>query len=562
MATSGCPACLTHGVRHDGSSQGGFLCLLTHKQAFEGAETPYHVLEWKSFKLPRVARSFLAAEAQAAGSAADSVEFIVRFWNELMNAGLDLKTNLAMDTSSLQPVLITDAKALYDTYHRDAFNHGSNDKRTALEVKATRQQVESFGGKLKWVSSERQYGDGLTKLSARQLLADRLRHGAIRCPKQRHQRQETMTMASGTSSSPTGAATGCFDRFASGKLFSACAPALEFGLRVHGWCSILCCLLWTLCVGLVLVAWVVACFGVCELMLTAPSVFHRLLFGGHVLRVPGVLAAAALPVSNEAHAAEGRWPLLKMVVLLLAAFVLGAWFARRYYLKKIRNLERSVAEALSVQDQAVASMDLSHQRTYECQVANRELRGAMELQGEELALTRDRLRVAEERLAFFERGSISGVPLTEEEIAGRRLAMESEARSALADAKAILDRAMRELNEHARICPIRDEIFIAPRGRVWHLRPDCNVLVNQAHGERIYEWCTTCASMDITPNRLHPNTERTLADDIGMFLAHHGTVLYEARTKYELFLLPWMQGWFGPWPATMWAAGLVPEGQG
>ena len=45
-------------------------------------------------------------------------------------------------------------------------------------------------------------------------------------------------------------------------------------------------------------------------------------------------------------------------------------------------------------------MDLSHQRTYECQMANRELKGAMELQGEELDFTRDRLRVAEERVAF------------------------------------------------------------------------------------------------------------------------------------------------------------------
>ena len=67
------------------------------------------------------------------------------------------------------------------------------------------------------------------------------------------------------------------------------------------------------------------------------------------------------------------------MVLLLTAFVLGAWFTRRYYLKKIRNLERSVAETLSVQDQAVASMDLSHQRTYKCQVANREFRSAMDL---------------------------------------------------------------------------------------------------------------------------------------------------------------------------------------
>lgn len=51
-----------------------------------------------------------------------------------------------MDTSSLQLALITDAKALYDAYQRDAW---SNDKRTTLEVKVTRQHVESFGGKLK-----------------------------------------------------------------------------------------------------------------------------------------------------------------------------------------------------------------------------------------------------------------------------------------------------------------------------------------------------------------------------------------------------------------------------
>ena len=34
-------------------------------------------------------------------------------------------------------------------------------------------------GELRWVSSERQWADGLTKLSARQLLAGRLRHGRV-----------------------------------------------------------------------------------------------------------------------------------------------------------------------------------------------------------------------------------------------------------------------------------------------------------------------------------------------------------------------------------------------
>ena len=43
-----------------------------------------------------------------------------------------------------------------------------------------REQIESVEGKLKWISSERQFGDGFTKIAARQLLADRMRYGSIK----------------------------------------------------------------------------------------------------------------------------------------------------------------------------------------------------------------------------------------------------------------------------------------------------------------------------------------------------------------------------------------------
>ena len=80
----------------------------------------------------------------------------------------------------MSPTFITDAKALYDSYHRDTINHGAADKRTNLELRVIREQIESVGGTLRWISSERQFGDGFTKISARQLLADRLRHGAVK----------------------------------------------------------------------------------------------------------------------------------------------------------------------------------------------------------------------------------------------------------------------------------------------------------------------------------------------------------------------------------------------
>ena len=168
------------GVRHDQASQRGFVILLTNKSAFEGVETPYHVLEWRSFKLPRIARSSLSAEAQSAATAVDSTEFVVRFRHMIFNPQESLKDTLQVKNPTLSPTFITDAKALYDSYHRDAINHGATDKRTNLELRVIREQVEGINGVLKWISSERQFGDGLTKISARQLLCDRLRHGAIK----------------------------------------------------------------------------------------------------------------------------------------------------------------------------------------------------------------------------------------------------------------------------------------------------------------------------------------------------------------------------------------------
>jgi hypothetical protein len=91
-----------------------------------------------------------------------------------------LKDTLQVQNPSLSPTFFTDAKALYDSYHQDAINHGATDKCTNLELRVVREQVEKINEVLKWISSEHQFGDGLTKISARQLLCDRLRHGAIK----------------------------------------------------------------------------------------------------------------------------------------------------------------------------------------------------------------------------------------------------------------------------------------------------------------------------------------------------------------------------------------------
>ena len=73
-----------------------------------------------------------------------------------------------------------DAKALYDAALKENPAPSCQDKRTSLEVLNIRQRLTRMHGRWKWVSCERQIADGLTKVAARQLLADRLRRGVLR----------------------------------------------------------------------------------------------------------------------------------------------------------------------------------------------------------------------------------------------------------------------------------------------------------------------------------------------------------------------------------------------
>ena len=164
-----------HGVREDHTSQGGYIAFFATDEIFQG-EIHFHIIDWRSFKLPRVARSSLSAEAQACGQSSDMAEYVARFWSCMLRPTQNLRDHLD-ETSTLQPCLITDAKALYDSYHKESLAGASTvDKRTGLEIRVAKEQLTSLGGMLRWVSSERQYADGLTKMSTRALLAERIRY--------------------------------------------------------------------------------------------------------------------------------------------------------------------------------------------------------------------------------------------------------------------------------------------------------------------------------------------------------------------------------------------------
>ena len=96
-----------------------------------------------------------------------------------LKAFFDPKLDLNSPDAARLPhssALVVDAKALYDLLHQDELQARLGaEKRTAVEVLVTKQRLVEASAVPRWVSSERQLADGLTKESATQLFADRLR---------------------------------------------------------------------------------------------------------------------------------------------------------------------------------------------------------------------------------------------------------------------------------------------------------------------------------------------------------------------------------------------------
>ena len=177
-------------------SDASFACrsdLSVDKTVAKGEQGHYNVLDWRSWKLARVSRSTLAAESQAASEAADSLLFTTTFWNLIWRPWLPLD-NLNTPKMKEEPHLIVDAKALYDLLSkREVQANSGSDKRTTIEVLVTQGKLACSGSTTRWVSSEQQYADGLTKQSSGRPFADT--HGEVEkfpsCEEEKPTREKT-----------------------------------------------------------------------------------------------------------------------------------------------------------------------------------------------------------------------------------------------------------------------------------------------------------------------------------------------------------------------------------
>ena len=164
------------GVRRDLSSQGGYMIVMTDKRVLHGEKCPFVPLAWKSFKLPRVCRSSLGAESQAMAGALEELLMIKTFLRMLLDK--DVSLSRSQETLTMPCAVVTDCRALFDLLKKENIQT-SNDKRVAIESLVIRDLLKQVNGELRWVSSERQLADPMTKIGTRQQLVEAMKSGFI-----------------------------------------------------------------------------------------------------------------------------------------------------------------------------------------------------------------------------------------------------------------------------------------------------------------------------------------------------------------------------------------------
>eukprot|EP00435_Cladocopium_sp_Y103_P055618 s618_g18.t1 len=163
-------------VRRDHSSQGGYIIVVGHKSVLQGNKVPTSTVSWRSFKLARVCRSSLAAECQALSTGLDELLLVKNFITHLQYPNLSLKEVQKAAVGNC--AVVTDCKSLYDGLKRENIQQAA-DKRVALECLVAKELISTMQCQTRWISSERQLADGLTKVGARQNFSERYKGGYV-----------------------------------------------------------------------------------------------------------------------------------------------------------------------------------------------------------------------------------------------------------------------------------------------------------------------------------------------------------------------------------------------
>ena len=165
-----------HNNRPKGDSTGGYITLVSGPECDTGVVCAMNAIAWRTWKLKRKSISSNDAEVQAALEAEDNNFRARLLWSELHAAGdLDyeqLQRKDPVDATERQVLCVkgivcTDSKGGYDAVElNESPLLGLSNMRSALQAFQLRGNLARAAGVLRWVASDYDLGDALTKKRA------------------------------------------------------------------------------------------------------------------------------------------------------------------------------------------------------------------------------------------------------------------------------------------------------------------------------------------------------------------------------------------------------------
>ena len=159
---------------NDGNkSQGGFLIAFADKKIKSGELADFSLNSWRSHRLRRVVKASLGSEALAMDDALAELEWVRALYSEVCIPGTTVFDGTRLSTDERvavvrqsdekeESITVTDAKALYDLFHRRSGSAGL-DRRAQIDVAVMCHSAKVLNAKVHWLPGHFMLADPLTK---------------------------------------------------------------------------------------------------------------------------------------------------------------------------------------------------------------------------------------------------------------------------------------------------------------------------------------------------------------------------------------------------------------
>lgn len=167
-------------------SQAGYLVFIAGENACSLQGDAASLVDWRSHKIKRQCRSTLAAETMSLDSAVDAGLFARELLAEIMVESYVPCQSGRLPATFLPMTAATDCRSLFDLLVKDGPLAATQEKRLAIDLSGLKETAAEFDEQLerlndvyKWVDTNTQRADHLTKVKPSHLLRDLLDGGHI-----------------------------------------------------------------------------------------------------------------------------------------------------------------------------------------------------------------------------------------------------------------------------------------------------------------------------------------------------------------------------------------------